>query len=103
MAVTILMVTVTVLLVVSAFAAGVYLTRRAGGLSRVDRERWKPVTRGRVAARRRRHEANLVVGLTRQTMTRADYRHAMSELAAADETRCPVRVPGTGGRRDRDA
>ena len=36
--------------------------------------------------------------LTRQAMSRADYRNAMSQLAAADEARCPVRVPRTGKR-----
>lgn len=96
MAVTILMVTVAGLLVVSAFAAGLRLTRRAGGLSRADRDRWKPVTRGWVASRRRRREASLVADLTHKAMSRADYRDAMSRLAAADEARCPVRVPGKG-------
>jgi hypothetical protein len=96
MAVTILMVTVAGLLVVSAFAAGFLLTRRAGGLTRADRDRWKPVTRGWVASRRRRREADLVAGLTQKSMSRADYRTAMSRLAAADEQRCPVRVPDKG-------
>jgi hypothetical protein len=92
MAVAMVMVVVAMLLV-AAMAAGSLLTLRLSGMSRADRNRWKPATRGRVAARRRRHEATLVAGLTRRTMSRTDYHRAMSELAAADENRCPVKVP----------
>ena len=96
MAVAMMMVTVVVMLIVAALAAGHFLTGRAGGLSRADRNRWRPVTRGRIAARRRRHEAALVAELTRREMSRADYQDAMSQLAAADEARCPVHVPRSG-------
>ncbi|GAA0950259.1 hypothetical protein [Virgisporangium aurantiacum] len=93
MAVAVMMVTVVVILVAAALAAGHFLTDRIDGLGRADRNRWKPVTRGRVAARGRRREAALVAGLNRRSMSRADYHDAMSQLAAADEVRCPVHVP----------
>jgi hypothetical protein len=91
--VAIVMVVVAAMLLLAAMAAGSLLTLRMSGMTRVDRNRWKPATRGRLAARRRRHEAALVAGLTRRTMSRAEYHRAMSDLAAADETRCPVEVP----------
>ncbi|GAA1037072.1 hypothetical protein GCM10009557_49570 [Virgisporangium ochraceum] len=98
MVVTVVMVAVAVILVGPAVMAGILLDRRRDGLTRAERDRWRSVTRGRTAARRRRDEAALVAGLTGRVMSRAEYRREMSDLAAADATRCPVHVPRLGKR-----
>lgn len=92
------MVMVAVMLVVTAVVAGTLLTRRSGGMTRAERQSWRSVTQGRASARRRRDEAALVTRLTRRAMSRAEYRRAMSDLAAADATRRAVHVPRLGQR-----
>lgn len=95
MTMALVMVLVVGLLAGAACVAGDLLISRITGMSRADRNKWKPVTRGPVAARRRRYEAALVDRLTRRRMSRTDYHRAMSDLARADATRCPVHVPRT--------
>jgi hypothetical protein len=53
----------------------------------------RDVNRGRLAARRRRQEAEFVARLTRKGISRTDYRSAMSTLAAQDAARYAIDIP----------
>jgi hypothetical protein len=94
---TLLMLSVAAVLTSAAVVTGRVLnTRLAGdGLAALagGRQSWRSANRGRLAARRRRQEATLATRLARQAMSRADYHHAMSALAAKDEARYPIAVP----------
>jgi hypothetical protein len=94
---TLLMLSVAAVLTSAAAMAGWVLNARltGDGLAAwaVGKHGWRSANRGRLAARRRRHEAALATRLARRAMTPAAYHHAMSALAVEDESRYPITVP----------